>query len=83
MATAIARGLSEPVLATDAGSGRAARRVAELGGEVPSSNAELFRRADTVFLGHRPDQLDEVPVHETVRLRLRHFASASDRPHLG
>lgn len=60
MSAAIARGLGGPVLATDAGSGRAALLVAELGGEVPSSNAELFERAQTVFLGHRPDQLDEV-----------------------
>lgn len=60
MARAIARGLGEPVYATDAGSGRAAALVAELGGEALASNAELFRRSDVVFLGHRPDQLHEV-----------------------
>jgi len=57
MAGAIARGLGEPIYATDNGSGRAAALVAELGGEVMSSNADLFRRSDTIFLGHRPDQL--------------------------
>ncbi|WP_405066454.1 pyrroline-5-carboxylate reductase [Kribbella sp. NBC_01510] len=57
MAGAIARGLGEPIYATDNGSGRAAALVAELGGEVMPSNADLFRRSDIVFLGHRPDQL--------------------------
>ncbi|MGY4766382.1 pyrroline-5-carboxylate reductase family protein [Kribbella sp. CWNU-51] len=57
MAGAIARGLGEPIYATDNGSGRAAALVAELGGEVMPSNADLFRRSDTIFLGHRPDQL--------------------------
>jgi pyrroline-5-carboxylate reductase len=60
MVRAIARGLGEPVYATDSGSGRAAALVADLGGEALTSNAELFRRSDVVFLGHRPDQLDEV-----------------------
>lgn len=60
MASAIARGLGEPVYATDAGSGRAAALVAELGGEVMPTNAELFRHSETIFLGHRPDQLAEV-----------------------
>ena len=57
MAGAIARGLGEPIYATDNGSGRAAALVAELGGEVMPTNADLFRRSDTIFLGHRPDQL--------------------------
>ncbi|MFI6825530.1 pyrroline-5-carboxylate reductase family protein [Kribbella sp. NPDC050241] len=60
MASAIARGLGEPVYATDAGSGRAAALVAELGGEVMPTNADLFKRSETVFLGHRPDQLAEI-----------------------
>jgi len=57
MAAAIARGLGEPIHATDNGSGRAKALVAELGGEVMPTNADLFRRSDTIFLGHRPDQL--------------------------
>jgi pyrroline-5-carboxylate reductase len=48
------------VLATDSGSGRAAVLVAELGGEVSADNAELFRRADTIVLGHKPYQLEQV-----------------------
>jgi len=60
MAGALARGWGEPVLATDRGSGRAARLVAEIGGEVVGSNAELVRRADTIILGHHPHQLQEI-----------------------
>ncbi|MDT9598725.1 pyrroline-5-carboxylate reductase family protein [Sphingosinicella rhizophila] len=60
MAGALARGWGEPVLATDRGSGRAARLVADIGGEVVASNAELVRRADTIILGHHPHQLEEI-----------------------
>ena len=60
MAGALARGWGEAVLATDAGSGRAAALVEELGGEVCSSNAELARSADLVVLGCKPYQLAEV-----------------------
>jgi pyrroline-5-carboxylate reductase len=59
MASAIARGLGEPVLASDTGSGRAAALVAELGGEV-LPNAELAERAELVILGHKPYQLEQV-----------------------
>lgn len=60
MASAIARGLGRPVLATDGGSGRAAALAAELGGEALASNADVFSRADVIVLGHRPDQLDGI-----------------------
>jgi len=60
MATALARGWGDPVLATDSGSGRAAALAAELGGEALRDNAELFRRADTIVLGHKPHQLEPV-----------------------
>lgn len=60
MALALARGWAEPVLATDAGSGRAARLVAEVGGEALESNAELAERAEIVVLCHKPAQLDAV-----------------------
>lgn len=60
MAGALARGWGEPVLATDGGSGRAARLVAEIGGEVAASNAELVRRADTIILGHQPHDLFKI-----------------------
>lgn len=60
MAGALARGWGEPVLATDGGSGRAAKLVAELGGEALTDNAELVRRAETIILGHKPHQLKEI-----------------------
>jgi pyrroline-5-carboxylate reductase len=59
MARALARGLGEPILATDNGSGRAQRLVDELGGEVVS-NAECAERADVLVLAHKPYQLDVV-----------------------
>lgn len=62
MARALARGWGEPVLCTDPVAGRAAALVAELGGEVVASNAELAARADVVVLCHKPDQLDAVAV---------------------
>jgi pyrroline-5-carboxylate reductase len=60
MARALARGLGQPVLATDAGSGRAAALVAELGGEAPAANAELARSAELILLCHKPAQLEAV-----------------------
>ncbi|MDA0168051.1 pyrroline-5-carboxylate reductase [Solirubrobacter taibaiensis] len=59
MASALARGWGDPVLASDSGSGRAAALVAELGGEA-LSNAEVFARADVVILAHKPYQLAAV-----------------------
>jgi pyrroline-5-carboxylate reductase len=60
MARALARGWGDPVLATDAGSGRAAALAEELGGEAVSSNRELAERADVVILAHKPYQLAAV-----------------------
>lgn len=61
MAGALARGWGEPVLATDGGSGRAQQLVDEVGGEsLGTDNAELFRRCDTIVLGHKPYQLQQV-----------------------
>jgi pyrroline-5-carboxylate reductase len=60
MATALARGWGDPVLCTDAGSGRARRLAEELGGEALASNRELAERADVVILAHKPAQLDRV-----------------------
>src|SRR5690242_20191262 len=60
MARALARGWGEPVLATDAGSGRAAELAGELGGEALRSNRELAERADLVILAHKPAQLAAV-----------------------
>ena len=60
MARALARGWSEPLLATDGGSGRAAALVDELGGEALGSNAELAERADLVLLACKPYQLETI-----------------------
>lgn len=60
MARALARGWGEPVLCTDAGSGRAAALVAEVGGEAIASNRELAERAELVVLCHKPAQLEAV-----------------------
>jgi pyrroline-5-carboxylate reductase len=60
MASALARGWGEPVLATDSGSGRAAALVKELGGEALASNRELAERADVVVLAHKPAQTGRI-----------------------
>jgi pyrroline-5-carboxylate reductase len=60
MARALARGWGDPVLCTDAGSGRAQALADELGGEALRSNRELAERADLVILAHKPAQLAEV-----------------------
>jgi pyrroline-5-carboxylate reductase len=60
MARALARGLGEPVLCTDSGSGRAQQLAQELGGEALSSNRELAETADLVILAHKPVQLEAV-----------------------
>lgn len=60
MAGAVAEGLGDPVLATDAGSGRAAALAAKLGGEAVASNAELAERADVLVLGFKPYMLADL-----------------------
>lgn len=60
MASALARGWGDPVLATDSGSGRAAKLAEELGGEAIATNRELAERADVVILAHKPYQLEQV-----------------------
>lgn len=60
MARALARGWGDPVLASDAGSGRARQLAEELGGEALDSSVEVARRADVVVLCHKPAQLATV-----------------------
>jgi pyrroline-5-carboxylate reductase len=60
MATALARGWGDPVLVHDAYRPRAEALVAELGGEVVDSNAELARRVDALLLAHKPAGLERV-----------------------
>ena len=60
MARALALGWADPVLCTDAGSGRARALAEEVGGEAVASNRELAARADLVILAHKPAQLAAV-----------------------
>src|SRR5687768_377194 len=60
MASALARGIGEPVLVHDLDESKAEALVADLGGEVVGSNAELAQRADALMLCHKPKQLDDV-----------------------
>jgi pyrroline-5-carboxylate reductase len=60
MASALAKGLGEPVLVSDAVPGKADALAADIGGEAVGSNAELATRADVVVLCHKPAQLTEV-----------------------
>jgi pyrroline-5-carboxylate reductase len=60
MARALALGWGEPVLCTDAGSGRARALAEEVGGEAVASNRELAERAAVVVLAHKPAQLGAV-----------------------
>ena len=60
MASALARGIGEPVLVADIDAERARRLADEVGGEAVGTNAELAERADAVMLCHKPKQLEEV-----------------------
>jgi pyrroline-5-carboxylate reductase len=60
MASALARGIGEPVLVHDVDEAKAKALAEELGGEAVGSNAELAERADAVVLCHKPKQLEEV-----------------------
>jgi pyrroline-5-carboxylate reductase len=60
MASALARGIGEPILVADVDTAKADALAAELGGEVAADNAELAERADVVVLCHKPKQLAEV-----------------------
>jgi pyrroline-5-carboxylate reductase len=60
MASALARGIGEPVLVADIERGKAQALAEELGGEAVDSNALLAERADAIVLCHKPGQLEDV-----------------------
>ena len=60
MASALARGIGEPVIVYDIDASKAQALANELHGEVVSSNSELAERADAIVLCHKPKQLEEV-----------------------
>ena len=60
MASALARGLGEPVLVHDVDRARAEALATAVGGEALGSNAEVAAAADAVILAHKPAQLAPV-----------------------
>ena len=60
MASALARGIGEPVLVHDVDVAKAQALAQALGGEAVGSNSELAERADVLVLCHKPKQLEEV-----------------------
>jgi pyrroline-5-carboxylate reductase len=60
MASALARGIGEPVVVHDIDDEKARALAEELGGEAVGSNAEVAERSDVLVLCHKPKQLDEV-----------------------
>jgi pyrroline-5-carboxylate reductase len=60
MASALARGIGEPVVATDKVAGRAEALVEAVGGEVVETPAQVAQQADAIVLAHKPGQLAEV-----------------------
>jgi pyrroline-5-carboxylate reductase len=70
MASALARGIGEPVLVYDVDEAKARALAEELGGEAVGSNAELAERADALVLCHKPKQLEEVASQVNGRARV-------------
>jgi pyrroline-5-carboxylate reductase len=60
MASALARGIGEPVLVHDIDAVKAEQLAAELGGEAVGDAPALAERVDVVVLCHKPQQLHEV-----------------------
>jgi pyrroline-5-carboxylate reductase len=60
MASALARGIGEPVLVHDVDQAKASALAEAVGGEAVGSNADLAERADVLVLCHKPKQLAEV-----------------------
>ncbi len=60
MASALARGLGEPVVCSDVDASRAEALAAELGGQAVAANADVFAASDVVILCHKPAQLAAV-----------------------
>src|SRR3954452_1149852 len=60
MATALARGIGEPVLVSDVDRSRAEALASATGGQALASNASVASQADAVVLCHKPAQLEDV-----------------------
>jgi pyrroline-5-carboxylate reductase len=70
MASALARGIGEPVLVADIDRDKAHALAEALGGEAVDSNAALAERADAIVLCHKPKQLGEVAAEASGRARV-------------
>jgi pyrroline-5-carboxylate reductase len=60
MATALARGIGEPVFATDKVPGKAEALVEAVGGEALPRIVDVAQRADAIVLAHKPGQLNDI-----------------------
>src|SRR5690242_5171011 len=60
MASALARGIGEPVVACDVVAGKAEALVEALGGEVVETPQQVAEHSDAVVLAHKPGQLADV-----------------------
>lgn len=60
MASALARGLGEPVLVYDPEAPRAERLAADVKGQVAASNSDLAGAVDAIVLCHKPAGLEQV-----------------------
>ena len=70
MASALARGIGEPVIVHDIDEAKARALAEELGGEAVGSNAEVAERSDVLVLCHKPKQLEEVASQVDGRARV-------------
>src|SRR5215212_228612 len=70
MASALARGIGEPVIVTDVVAGKAEALVEAVGGEVLETPAYVADAADAVVLAHKPAQLNEVAAAIRDRVRV-------------
>src|SRR3954471_10817452 len=60
MASALARGIGEPIVACDVVAGKAEALVEAVGGEVLETPAYVADASDAVVLAHKPAQFREV-----------------------
>src|SRR3954447_2878113 len=70
MASALARGIGEPVFVTDVVPGKAETLVEQVGGEVLETPAYVADAADAIVLAHKPGQLTEVAEHLSDRAKV-------------
>ena len=60
MASALARGIGEPVVACDVVAGKAEALVEAVGGEVVETPQQVAEQSDAIVLAHKPGQLEDV-----------------------